>query len=811
MAKPIDSYTKIAFASTYTRVNGQPMDDTVVWNSFEEAQDYASTDKAFVGQVLTVVTNKGTEEEPAFTSKVYVVDNTDGDLVEVGSTGLNCNDTAKCYTIKNLRQGNSTGELILGLDETEGVKVGDKIIAHIAYKNSNGEINSRQVHNCEVLRIGQKLNNSIIGKYTEVTIRTDWSLNGQFITLDEIAKQPDYIAPAYDTELNSFRIIGEWDVGNREIGAYSTATGVETRTASKGAHAEGCRSIAYGSWSHAEGIDTKAAYASHSEGTKTEASAENSHAEGQNTTASGGASHAEGSASVASGGFSHAEGSTTIASGEASHSEGTHTEASGGDSHAEGQNTTASSDASHAEGIYTTASGLGSHAEGKATTASGNYAHAEGLESTATQYSHAEGYKTSATAERAHSEGSETHAEGVGSHAEGHDTYAKNRYSHAEGYCTIAIGRQHVQGKYNLEDEVVNVNTDEGQFAHIVGNGSKAKRSNAHTIDWLGNAWYSGDVYVGSTSGVNKDDGSKKLATEEYVAGTVNTRIEEIVNGESVDGKEIKVAKAEKATNADNATYATYAKKGETEIDIADALSKINLSVNTYEDIQKLINEGVATEGAQVYVSDTHEVYVIVKDPNTKVLTASRIAKKSDVAALETTVSGIDGRVAELEKKGGNGGTSNITIVDKNGNTVTNESKVMSYTAVSKSLSEIASGLDSKLSGADMTNDNGAVCARQSFSAPLFRSTSDARLKENIRSYECQNSILDLDVKQFDYIGGAKDQIGCLAQDLQKICPQIVNEDEKGYLSILESKIVYLLLEEVKKLRKEVDELKSGA
>ena len=35
--------------------------------------------------------------------------------------------------------------------------------------------------------------------------------------------------------------------------------------------------------------------------------------------------------------------------------------------------------------------------------------------------------------------------------------------------------------------------------------------------DWNGNAWYAGDVYVGSTSGTNKDEGSKKLATEEYV------------------------------------------------------------------------------------------------------------------------------------------------------------------------------------------------------------------------------------------------------------------------------------------------------
>ena len=55
-------------------------------------------------------------------------------------------------------------------------------------------------------------------------------------------------------------------------------------------------------------------------------------------------------------------------------------------------------------------------------------------------------------------------------------------------------------------------------YANIVGNGiSDTKRSNAHTLDWDGNAWYAGDVYVGSTSGTNMDEGSKKLATEEFV------------------------------------------------------------------------------------------------------------------------------------------------------------------------------------------------------------------------------------------------------------------------------------------------------
>ena len=94
-----------------------------------------------------------------------------------------------------------------------------------------------------------------------------------------------------------------------------------------------------------------------------------------------------------------------------------------------------------------------------------------------------------------------------------------------------------------------------------------------------------------------------------------------------------------------------------------------------------------------------------------------------------------------------------------------------------------------------------------SVSAGSFTATSDKRLKENIESYTCANSILDLDVKKFDFIKGAKNQIGCIAQDLQEICPEIVSEDKDGYLAIQESKIVYLLLDEVKKLKAEVERL----
>lgn len=94
--------------------------------------------------------------------------------------------------------------------------------------------------------------------------------------------------------------------------------------------------------------------------------------------------------------------------------------------------------------------------------------------------------------------------------------------------------------------------------------------------------------------------------------------------------------------------------------------------------------------------------------------------------------------------------------------------------------------------------------------AGTFIATSDKRLKENITEYKSEKSILDLPVYKYNFISdeNKKIHVGCLAQDLQEICPEIVNEGQDGYLAIEESKIVYLLLEEVKKLREEINELK---
>lgn len=111
---------------------------------------------------------------------------------------------------------------------------------------------------------------------------------------------------------------------------------------------------------------------------------------------------------------------------------------------------------------------------------------------------------------------------------------------------------------------------------------------------------------------------------------------------------------------------------------------------------------------------------------------------------------------------------------------------------------------------------NGNISA-QSFNASgeitaqSFNALSDKRLKENIVEYSPNKSILDLPIYSYNFISDEKKtkKIGCLAQDLKEICPEIVKEDNKGYLSIEENKIVYLLLDEVKKLKKRVDELEA--
>lgn len=75
--------------------------------------------------------------------------------------------------------------------------------------------------------------------------------------------------------------------------------------------------------------------------------------------------------------------------------------------------------------------------------------------------------------------------------------------------------------------DIIDQRTRPGELLFVVGNGTSSNdRSNAHTLDWSGNGWFAGDVYVGSTSGTNRDEGSKILATQEYVQAQIQAAVQ---------------------------------------------------------------------------------------------------------------------------------------------------------------------------------------------------------------------------------------------------------------------------------------------
>lgn len=348
---------------------------------------------------------------------------------------------------------------------------------------------------------------------------------------------------------------------------YSHAEGSSTTASGQGAHAEGSTTTASSSFSHAEGyFATASNTAAHAEGLSTLASGENSHAEGYrsnssitinstqyNTGAIGNQSHSEGLDTAAIGQASHAEGNETAATGPNAHAEGYLSLASQAYSHAEGFGTIASNYCSHAEGDDTTASGAQSHAEGNGTTASGTMSHAEGSSTNATGFSsHAEGESTSAT-------GWSTHAEGCNSVARGGASHAQNYYTIANGQSSTAAGKFNVPDSYDSWTEWVaetsysvgdkvkvtttsnDVTTVKGymcktannsstfttsewtevpemNYAEIIGNGTADNaRSNARALDWDGNEYLKGNLYVNCNT--NSMSGTQVVKVTDIMTG----------------------------------------------------------------------------------------------------------------------------------------------------------------------------------------------------------------------------------------------------------------------------------------------------
>lgn len=89
--------------------------------------------------------------------------------------------------------------------------------------------------------------------------------------------------------------------------------------------------------------------------------------------------------------------------------------------------------------------------------------------------------------------------------------------------------------------------------------------------------------------------------------------------------------------------------------------------------------------------------------------------------------------------------------------------------------------------------------------------SSDERLKTNISKIENAGNLLDeIDGVYFDWNKDLTNrQLGVIAQQVQKVLPEVVSQDDKGYLNVAYTGLIPVLLEAVKDLKNTVTELEN--
>jgi len=146
---------------------------------------------------------------------------------------------------------------------------------------------------------------------------------------------------------------------------------------------------------------------------------------------------------------------------------------------------------------------------------------------------------------------------------------------------------------------------------------------------------------------------------------------------------------------------------------------------------------------------------------------------------------------------GGNGLTLNGTTFDVNG-----------------SFGSVNIQTTGNINGSTVSGNNGEFNVVRSSGDVIAYYSSDERLKDNVKPIEnaleklqkIRGVEFDWNDKQDVYQGH---DTGVIAQEVQKVLPEVVTEREDGYLAVKYEKMIGLLVESIKDLKAEVDELKT--
>ena len=92
--------------------------------------------------------------------------------------------------------------------------------------------------------------------------------------------------------------------------------------------------------------------------------------------------------------------------------------------------------------------------------------------------------------------------------------------------------------------------------------------------------------------------------------------------------------------------------------------------------------------------------------------------------------------------------------------------------------------------------------------ADKVRGRSDSRLKSDIKDLQDGLSVIKNLVGK-TYVQGETQSFGLIAQDVQKVVPEVVSEDDRGYLNVYYIELIPFLIEAIKTLDNKIAYLSS--